>query len=291
MIEIGKFNQLKVNQCGHEVYLDGDEFGDILLPTNEVPEKCKEGDSLNVFVYSGRKGQLSATFHTPKAQVDEIAWLKVVEIGQVGAFLDWGLSKDLLVPFNEQRSPLELGQSYLVKIFLDDNDRIAATTRFEHFLIEESIYFKEGQEVDIIIVDKTDLGFKAIVDNSHWGVLYNNEIFQPLRKGRKLKAYIKKIREDKKIDLSLQPLVPVHTQTGDLSDKILNQLIAQNGHLPLGDKSPPEEVYRAFGVSKKAFKQAVGALYKKQLIDTDKHSITLRKEERRLPDDSSNAEI
>lgn len=275
MIEIGKFNQLKIKQSGHEVYFDGEELGDILLPTNEVPKNCKVGDSLNVFVYSGRKGQLTATLHTPRAQVDDIAWLKVIEIGKIGAFLDWGLSKDLLVPFNEQRQPLELGKSYLVKVFIDDDDRITATTRFEHFIIDESIYFKEGQQVDIIIADKTDLGFKVIIENSHWGVLYSNEVFQPLHKGVKLKAYIKKIREDKRIDLSLQPLVPVHAQTGSLSDKILQHLIAQNGHLALGDKSPPEDIYRTFGVSKKAFKQAIGALYKKKLIETDKHSIRL----------------
>lgn len=275
MIEIGKFNQLKINKLGHQVYLDGEELGDILLSKDETPRNAKIDDTLNVFIFNGRKGTLTATLKQPKAQIDDIAWLKVVEIGKVGAFLDWGLEKDLLVPFNEQRKKLELGQSYLVKIFLDDEDRIAATTRFEHFLMDESIYFKEGEEVTIIIVEKTDLGFKAIVNNSHWGVLYNNEIFQPLRKGRKLKAYIKKVREDKRIDLSLQALVPVHTQTGGLSDKILAHLTAQNGYLALGDKSPPEDIYRAFGVSKKAFKQAVGALYKRKLIETDKLSIRL----------------
>ncbi len=276
MIEIGKFNQLNVIQNADEIYLDGDDLGTILLPKNEVPKNCQLGDILNVFIYNGRKGQLTATLHTPKAQVDEIAYLKVVEIGRLGAFLDWGLSKDLLVPFNEQRYPLELGKSYLVKIFVDDKNRVTATTRFEHFIIDESFYFKEGQQVAIIIADKTELGFKAIVENSHWGVLYNNEVFQTLRRGKKLTAYIKKIREDKRIDLSLQPLVPVHTQTNDLSDKILAHLIAQNGYLALGDKSPPEDIYRTFAVSKKAFKQAIGALYKKQLITTDKQAIKLR---------------
>ncbi|MCK5871789.1 MAG: GntR family transcriptional regulator, partial [Methylococcales bacterium] len=203
-------------------------------------------------------------------------WLKVIEIGRIGAFLDWGLSKDLLVPFNEQRKPLELDKSYLVKIFIDDENRITATTRFEHLIVDESIYFKEGQQVSIIIAEQTDLGFKAIIDNSHWGVLYSNEIFQPLEKGLKLTAYIKKIREDQRIDLSLQALVPVHTQTGDLSDKILAQLNAHDGYLALGDKSPPEAIYKTFAVSKKAFKQAIGALYKKHLITTDKQSIRLR---------------
>ncbi len=276
MIEIGKFNQLEIKKRDYDVYLDGGELGDVLLPAKEVPEDAGVGDTLNVFVYSGHQGQLSATLQTPKAEVDDITWLKVVEIGKAGAFLDWGLEKDLLVPFNEQRVKMEQGKSYLVRLFVDDRQRIAATSKFERFLVDESYYFKEGQEVDIVIADKTELGFKAIVNNSHWGVLYENEVFRPLRKGVKLKAYIKRIRDDKKIDLSLQVPAPVHTQLDDLSDKILNHLIAQNGYLPLGDKSPPEEIYRTFAVSKKAFKQAIGTLYKKRLITIEKQAIRLR---------------
>jgi predicted RNA-binding protein (virulence factor B family) len=276
MIEIGKFNSLQVQKQNNELCFKDDDLGTILFPFHEIPRRCQEGMTLNVFIYSGKKGQLTATVQTPTAQVDEIAWLKVIEVGRMGAFLDWGLSKDLLVPFNEQRKPLEEGKSYLVKVFLDDENRITATTRFEHLIIDESIYFNEGQDVSIIIAEATDLGFKAIVDNSHWGVLYHNEIFQPLKKGLKLNAYIKKIREDKRIDLSLQPLAPVHTQTHDLSEKILARLIAQEGVLALGDKSPPDAIYHAFGVSKKAFKQAIGALYKQQKITTDKLSIRLR---------------
>ena len=276
MLKIGQFNQLKVQRHQNEWCFMDDDEGMILFPANEVPKRCKAGLTLNVFIYSGKKGHLTATVQTPNAKVDEIAWLKVIEIGRIGAFLDWGLSKDLLVPFNEQRKPLELDKSYLVKIFIDDENRITATTRFEHLIVDESIYFKEGQQVSIIIAEQTDLGFKAIIDNSHWGVLYSNEIFQPLEKGLKLTAYIKKIREDQRIDLSLQALVPVHTQTGDLSDKILAQLNAHDGYLALGDKSPPEAIYKTFAVSKKAFKQAIGALYKKHLITTDKQSIRLR---------------
>jgi predicted RNA-binding protein (virulence factor B family) len=276
MPEIGQFNQLKVDQCTTDIYLDGDELGAILFPRNEAPKNCKVGDQLNVFIYNGKKGQLTATLQTPKALVDEIAWLNVIEISAIGAFLEWGLTKNLLLPFNEQHHPVELTHSYLVKIFVDEHHRITATTRFEHLILEQSFYFKEGQQVTIIIADQTDLGFKAIVDNSHWGLLYNDEIFQPLRKGQKLTATIKKIREDKKIDLSLQSLTPIHTQTNELSQKILTQLIAEKGYLPLGDKSPPVAIYHAFAVSKKAFKQAIGALYKKQLITIDKYAIRLR---------------
>lgn len=275
MIEIGKFNSLEIKKRDGDVYLDGGEDGDIFLAAKEVPENAGIGDTLEVFVYNGHKGQLTATLKQPKAEADDIAWLKVVEVGRAGAFLDWGLDKDLLVPFNEQRVRMEQGKSYLVKLFVDDRGRIAATSKFERFVVDESYYFKEGQEVDIVIADKTELGFKAIVNNSHWGVLYENEVFRPLRRGMKLKAYIKQIREDKKIDLSLQAPAPVHAQLDDLSDKILNHLIAQNGYLPLGDKSPPEEIYRTFAVSKKAFKQAIGVLYKKRLITIEKQAIRL----------------
>ena len=274
MIEIGKFNQLTVTHVELDVHLDGEALGDIVLPYKEAPKNCKVGDELSVFVYSGVKGKITATLQEPKAQIDEIAWLKVIEVGNAGAFLNWGLSKDLLVPFAEQRYEMEEGKSYLVKLFLDDRNRIAATSKFEHFIVDESVYFKAGERVSIIIAEKTDLGFKAIVNNSHWGVLYSNEVFQPLRKGQVLEATIKQIREDKKIDLILQPLAG-HVQAGSLSEQILQKLQAANGSLPLGDKSPPEDIYRAFGVSKKVFKQAIGALYKKKLISIDKQSIQL----------------
>lgn len=273
MIEIGKFNQLKVSKRDLDVYLDGGEFGDILLPSSEIPNDCKIGDSLNVFVYSGVKGQLTATFKKPLAEVDDIAWLKAVAVSHAGGFLDWGLPKDLLIPFSEQRYEMEVGKYYLVKIFLDDENRIAATMKFEDLIIEESYYFKEGQKVAAIIAEKTDLGFKAIINNSHWGVIYENEIFQPLKKGQKVTAYIKKIREDKKIDLILQP--PGYGKVEELTDKILRKLRENDGYLALSDKSPPEQIYQMFGVSKKVFKQAIGALFKQKLIDLDKVGIRL----------------
>jgi predicted RNA-binding protein (virulence factor B family) len=273
MIEIGKFNQLKVSKRDLDVYLDGGEFGDILLPASQVPENCKIGDSFNVFVYSGVKGQLTATFTTPLAEVDDIAWLKTVSVSHAGGFLDWGLPKDLLVPFSEQRYEMIPGKYYLVKIFLDDENRIAATMKFEDLIIEESYYFKDGEKVSAIIAEKTDLGFKAIVNNSHWGVLYENEIFQPLKKGQKVTAYIKQIRADKKIDLILQQ--PGYGKVEELTDKILRKLRENEGYLALSDKSPPEQIYEMFGVSKKVFKQAIGALFKQKRIDLDKQSIRL----------------
>jgi predicted RNA-binding protein (virulence factor B family) len=273
MIEIGKFNQLTVSKRDFDVYFDGGEFGDILLPEAEVPKDCKIGDSFKVFVYSGAKGQLTATFIKPFAEVDEIAWLKVASVNQVGAFLDWGLPKDLFVPFGEQRYPMLAGKHYLVKLFLDDANRIAATAKFEHLIVEQSFYFKEGEKVSAIVFEKTDLGFKVIINNSHWGVLYDNEIFQPLHKGQKVTAYIKQIREDKKIDLILNQ--PGYGKVEELTDKILRKLNERGGYLPLSDKSAPEQIYATFGVSKKAFKQAIGALFKQRLIELDKSGIRL----------------
>lgn len=273
MIEIGKFNQLTISKRDFDVYFDGGEVGDIVLLASEVPENCKIGDSFTVFVYSGVKGQLTATFTTPLAEVDEIAWLKAVSTSHAGGFLDWGLPKDLLVPFSEQRYEMIPGKYYLVKIFLDDENRIAATMKFEDRIIEESYYFKEGEKVSAIIAEKTDLGFKAIINNSHWGLLYQNEIFQPLSKGQKISAYIKKIRPDKKIDLILEQ--SGYKKVEALTDKILRKLNDHHGYMPLSDKSPPEQIYSMFGVSKKVFKQAIGALFKQKLIDLDKNGIRL----------------
>ena len=203
----------------------------------------------------------------------DIAWLKVVSLNYVGAFLDWGLPKDLLVPFSEQYHEMEVGRSYLVKVFLDDKNRIAATTKIDKLLSDESVDFEVGQKVSLIIADKSDLGVKAIINNSHWGMLYENELFQPVRKGQKLDGYIKQIREDHKIDLSLHQ--PGYGKVVSLTDKIIAKLKANNGVLMLSDKSPPEAIYATFGVSKKVFKQAIGALYKQQLITIDKSGIKL----------------
>ncbi|MEI6066289.1 MAG: S1-like domain-containing RNA-binding protein [Methylococcaceae bacterium] len=274
MLNIGKINTLKiVKKQGPDVYLDNGTSAKVLLADKKPPENCQVGDALDVFVYVDSEGHLAATTKTPLAQVDDIAWLKVVSLNYVGAFLDWGLPKDLLVPFSEQHHEMEVGKSYLVKVFLDDKNRIAATTKIDRFIEDESVDFEVGQKVSLIIADKTELGFKAIVNNSHWGLLYQNELFQPLKRGQKLDGYIKQIREDGKIDLNLNQ--PGYGKVISLTDNILNKLKANNGTLMLSDKSPPEAIYAAFGVSKKVFKQAIGALYKKQLISIDKNGIKL----------------
>ena len=274
MLNIGKINTLNVvKKQGPDVYLDNGTSAKVLLADKKLPENCQVGDALDVFVYIDSEGHLAATTKTPLAQVDDIAWLKVVSLNYVGAFLDWGLPKDLLVPFSEQHHEMEVGKSYLVKVFLDDKNRIAATTKIDRFIEDESVDFEVGQKVSLIIADKTELGFKAIVNHTHWGLLYQNELFQPLKRGQKLDGYIKQIREDGKIDLNLNQ--PGYGKVVSLTDDILNKLKANNGALMLSDKSPPEAIYATFGVSKKVFKQAIGALYKKQLISIDKNGIKL----------------
>jgi len=262
MINIGKINKLKVvKQQGADVYLADSISGKkVLLADSKLPATCQVDDTLDVFVYVDSEGHLAATAKKPLAEVGDIAWLKVVSLNYVGAFLDWGLPKDLLVPFSEQHHEMEVGRSYLVKVFLDDKNRIAATTKIDKFLSDESVDFEVGQKVSLIIADRSDLGVKAIINNSHWGMLYENELFQPVRKGQKMEGYIKQVREDLKIDLSLHQ--PGYGKVVSLTDNIMAKLKANNGVLMLSDKSPPEAIYAAFGVSKKVFKQAIGALYK-----------------------------
>ena len=275
MIKIGKFNELKIiKQQAKEFVLDGDNSTIVLLPVSDAPEKSKIGDKLNVFVYTDGKGTLLATMTLPLAQVDEVAWLKCISTSHAGAFLDWGVAKDLLVPFSEQTQKITEGRSYLVKLFVDESNRIAASMLLDDFIQEEAFYFTEGQKVDLVIADETDLGVKAIINHEYWGVLYNNEIFQKLRKGQKITGYIKKIRDDNKIDLVLQ-IAKYASKVDSVTEKILGKLKSQGGVMLINDKSPPEVIYNTFGVSKKVFKQSIGTLYKKRIITIDKQGISL----------------
>ncbi len=276
MINIGKQTQLKVvKQQGANIYLGSGVSNKVLLVDKKPPANCQIGDSLQVFVYVDNDGHLAATTTIPLAQVDEIAYLKVVSLNYVGAFLDWSLPKDLLVPFSEQHHELEVGQSYLVKIFLDEHHRLLATTKIDKFISDTADEaLTEGQQVDLLIADKTDMGVKAIINHRYWGMLYTNELFQAVTKGQKLTGYIKQIRDDLKIDLSLQ-LQGYVNKVVPLTENILNALKANNGVLMLSDKSPPEAIYAMFGVSKKVFKQAIGALYKQQKISIEKTAIKL----------------
>ena len=275
MAEIGVFNNLRViKEVDFGVYLDGGEHEEILLPRRYVPENCKVDDNIRVFIYLDSEDRFIATTETPYAVVGDFALLKVIAIESVGAFLDWGLLKDLLVPFGEQSPTMEIGKSYVVKIYIDkQSNRIAATTRLDRYLDNEPGNFHAGQEVELLICNQTDIGYKAIINGTHWGVLYSNEVFQPLKSGQKIKGYIKKVREDNKIDLSLHK--PGYERVDDITDTILNVLKEQGGFISVTDKSSPETINKLFGVSKKTYKKAIGAIYRKRLITIESDGIRL----------------
>ena len=266
-IELGKFNTLKVvKEVDFGMYLDGGEEGEILLPARYVPEGCKPGDELRVFIYLDNEERLVATTLTPRL---EVAW-----INQYGAFLNWGLMKDLFVPFREQKMKMQVGKQYVVHAHLDDESyRIVASAKVDRYLSKEKALYEPGQEVSILIWQKTDLGFKAIIENRYSGLLYESEIFQPLHTGMTMRAYVKQVREDGKIDLVLQKLGQGKVE--DFSAVLLNYIREQGGRTALHDKSPAEEIYGIFGVSKKTFKKAVGDLYKKHLILLQENGIEL----------------
>lgn len=272
-IELGKFNQLEVvKQVDFGMYLDGDEEGEILLPSRYVPEDCQVGDWLNVFLYLDNEERLIATTLTPLVQVGEFACLEVAWINQYGAFLNWGLMKDLFVPFSEQKMKMQVGKKYVVHAHLDEESyRIVASAKVDRYLSKEMPEYQPGDEVDILIWQKTDLGFKAIIENKFSGLLYDSEVFQQLYTGDRLKAFIKQVREDGKIDLILQK--PGFGKVDDFSKTLLEYIQEHDGRIRLTDKSPAEDIYDVFGVSKKTFKKAVGDLYKKRLIVLREDSI------------------
>lgn len=278
-IELGKFNQLEVvKQVDFGMYLDGGEEGEILLPSRYVPEDCKVGDILNVFLYLDIEERLIATTLTPLVQVGQFACLEVAWVNQFGAFLNWGLMKDLFVPFREQKMKMQVGKKYVVYAYIDEESyRIVASAKVERYLSKDKAEYSPGDEVDILIWQKTDLGFKAIIDDKYSGLLYDNEIFSALETGMKMKAFVKQVREDGKIDLMLQKTG--FDRVGDFSKVLLEYIEEHGGRISLNDKSPADEIYAIFGVSKKTFKKGVGDLYKKHLIILKEDGLVLAKTE------------
>ena len=275
MAEIGRINKLTVKRTReYGAHLDGGESGDILLPLKSVPAKCRVGDEVEVFVYVDKEGRLRATTRIPKATAGQFARLQVVASSAAGAYLDWGMQKDLFVPKSEQLAGMVTGRSYVVFITLEEEtNRIAASSKLDQFLSRQPPDYSEGEEVDLIIYEQTDLGYKAVVNLAHGGMVYKNEVFRKLEIGQELKGYIKKIRDDHKIDLSLQQAG--YQAVDDISKSILNTIKEHGGMVVVNDKSPPEEIYAMFGVSKKVFKKAIGALYKKRVITIDPKGIKL----------------
>jgi len=275
MIYIGRKNRMRVvKRVDFGVYLDGGEDGEILLPNREVPTDTKPGDWLHVFVYNDSEDRLIATRETPKAMVGECAYLKVGQQNDVGTFMDWGLGKDLLVPFSEQAWPMNPGRSYVVYLFLDEQTkRIAASTKYSRHLNEDGRGFLPGEKVKLMIASRTELGYKAVINNSHLGLIFKTDVFQPLRFGQQLSGYIKAIREDGKIDLVLQP---ASDEVRDrLEEQILDYLQRHGGISKITDKSPPELIYKTFKTSKANFKRALGRLYKKRRVLIEKHRVSL----------------
>lgn len=275
MANIGEYNLLEiVRKADHGLYLAGEGENDILLPNVYIPDEYKIGDEIKVFVYRDSEDRIIATSLEPKAIVGDFAYLKVISATAVGAFLDWGLPKDLLVPFKEQQTRMHSGQSYVVYVYLDEEtDRLVATSKFNRFISDEKPELTVGQEVDLMVYKETDLGFKALVNNRYNGMIFNNEIFQAIHIGKQLKGYVKQIRPDYKIDLVLQK--GGFENIDPVAEKILEYLKSNEGAMDITDKSPAELIYAKFGISKRAFKQAIGQLYKKRLISLKQDSISL----------------
>ena len=277
MATIGERASLKIlRENPHGLFLDGQELGEILLPHREIPRGNTIGEFLDVFLYNDSEDRPVATLLRPKAMPGQFAKLKCVAVTDVGAFLDWGLPKDLLVPFREQKIRMDVGKNYIVHVHVDEQTgRIIASTRIARHMDLGPHDFRPEQEVDLIIFGKTDLGYKAIVNGTHTGLLFANDVFQPLQPGESLKGYIAAVRPDGKIDLSLH--APGRTKIDSLEAQILAELEARGGFWPLGDHSSADEINSELGVSKRTFKQATGALFRKQKINIEPKGIRLVK--------------
>lgn len=278
MIQVGYFNKLNFSRSTrHGVYLQDDAGTEVLLPNSEVPDELSEEKPIEVFIYTDSEDRLTATTLQPKAIRDEFAFLKVVEVSNVGAFLDWGLrGKDLLVPFSEQRHKMLKDGWYLVYVYLDElTNRLVASSKINRFFEHQQMDVQSGDEVDLLIGKETDLGFNVVVNNKYRGLIYHNEIFRPVRSGFRIKGFVHQIREDGKLDIRLS--APGFAKVEPNAQKILTQLEQNGGFLALSDKSAPEVIKSRLAMSKKTFKKAIGVLYKQRLIRIEKNGIFLNK--------------
>lgn len=274
-IKLGEYNRLTiVKAVDFGLYLDGGDEGEILLPSRYVPKDCRIGDELDVFIYLDNEERIVATTQKPLAKVGDFAYLEVSWVNEYGAFLHWGPLKDLFCPFREQKMRMEIGESYIVFVYIDrESYRIATSAKIEHYLQKDTPPYTVGTETDLLIWQKTDLGFKVIIDNRYQGLVYEDQIFKRIHTGDRMKGYISRVREDGKLDVTLQPLG--YQQARAFSDTLLQYLKNNGGFCDLGDKSDAEDIKRRFQVSKKTFKKAVGDLYKRCLIVLDEQGIRL----------------
>ncbi len=281
-LQIGRTCLLKVNrQVDFGFYLDaGEQYGEVLLPNGEIRPDIDVhiGEPIEVFLYLDPQERIVATTHMPLAQVGDFAYLEVAWVNNFGAFLHWGPMKDLFVPFREQKMKMQKGKSYIVHVHIDpETYRIMASAKVDHYLSQDFPPYHTGDQVDLLIWQKTDLGLKAIVDGCYGGLLYDTQMFRTLHTGDRVKGYISQVRPDGKIDLSLQ--CPGQRGVEDFSALLLRHLQMNGGHTPLGDKSPAEEIYAVFGVSKKVFKKAIGDLYRQRLVIISDNGIQLAPKE------------
>ena len=274
-IKLGDYNRLAiVKEVDFGMYLDGGDEGEILLPKRYVPENCKPGDELEVFLYLDQDERLIATTQHPLAKVGEFACLEVAWVNQYGAFLNWGLMKDLFCPFHEQKQRMEIGNRYVVAVFIDEESyRIAASAKVEHFFATDFPPYQPGEKVDLLVWQTTDLGFKVIIDHAYPGLVYRSQVFKSIRIGDSLQGYIMGVRPDGKIDVSLQP--HGRQQTTDFAETLLQYLKDHDGFCELGDKSDAQDIKHRFEVSKKVYKKAIGDLYRRRLITLEDAGIRL----------------
>jgi len=265
-LKIGDWNVLTIErEVDFGLYLDGGEEGDILLPSRYVPEKYSVGEEIRVFIYLDQDERLIATTQAPLCRVGEFAYLECAWVNQYGAFLNWGLMKDLFCPFREQRVRMEVGNRYMIYVYMDNESyRLAATSKIERHLSKDFPPYSVGEEVGILVWQKTDLGYKVIVENAHEALVYRDQIFKPIQIGEKMRGFISNIRADGKIDVMLQPVG--RQMTEDFAEVLLDYLRQHNGFCELGDKSDAELIKQRFQVSKKTYKRAIGDLYKRRLI-------------------------
>lgn len=278
MIKIGQFNTLTVvKRVDFGVFVDGgQEYGNILLPKRYLPKDVQLGDDLDVFIYFDSQDEIIATTEKPLAQVGQFAKLACINTNAIGAFLNWGLAKDLLIPFSEQRVKMQEGQSYLVYLYVDKaSGRIVGTTKFNKFLDKSPADYKKNDPVDIVVLEQTSLGYKCAINSNHSGLIFKTESFGKIFIGKHLKAYIKQVRDDGKIDLSLQKIG--QEKITSLVDKIIQSLEKKGGFLPINDKSSPKEIFDLFRTSKATFKKTIGHLYKEKKIRIGSDGIYLIK--------------
>ena len=277
MIEIGYNNTMQIlRSTPNGLMLNGEDLGEILMPKRYVTPEMKVGGEVEVFVYTDSEDRLVAITDMPIAHVGQFAWLECVQTSKVGAFLDWGLEKDLLLPFSEQKDKPSVGRKCFVYIYLDQNtNRIVASQRLNRFMDPREPRYQHGDRVEIFIHQRTELGFKVIVDNAHWGMIYNSEMFRPVRSGEYTYGFVNKIREDNRIDVMLEKSSAKLVDSSE--EAILQKLNEHGGYLPYSDKSSPEDIMRVFGISKKVFKKAIGGLYRQHIILIEEDGIRVAK--------------